>query len=320
MRKLRILNIRDISHLCKHLETSHNELAHICQNPERYYRQGPRLIKGKVRHIATPFGRLRAILDKLQNLLQRVDLPASVHGGVKEHSALTNAVPHLRKPIVLCMDIKDFFPSITNRRVYAMFRETLKCVLDVARMLTRLCTLNGSLPQGSPTSTIVAALSTIELTKRLDQFATNHNATYTQYVDDVTISGPRHMARMAPVLGKIIRQSGLKANPAKTKVAQGEEEKCVTGIRVNVVPDVTSKKMKEVRGLLDSEDLCGDTNQKVCSLEGKIRYIEGLNHGAGRYLRKQLRKIKTRHNSQVSTSRTPRRYVQSSSTRNQRSV
>ncbi len=87
----------------------------------------------------------------------------------------------------------------------------------------KLCTLNGSLPQGSPTSTIVAALSTIELTKRLDQFANNHNATYTQYVDDVTISGPRHLDRMAPLLEKIIRQAGFKANPAKTKIAQGEE-------------------------------------------------------------------------------------------------
>jgi retron-type reverse transcriptase len=144
----------------------------------------------------------------------------------------------------------------------------------------------------SPTSTIVAALSTIELTNRLDQFASNHNATYTQYVDDVTVSGPRHMAKMVPLLGKIIHQAGLKANPTKTKVAQGKEEKCVTGIRVNIVPDVTSKKMKEVRGLLDSEDLRSSKDQKVASLEGKIRYVEGLNRGAGRYLRKRLRKIK----------------------------
>ena len=72
---------------------------------------------------------------------------------------------------------------------------------DVARILTRLCTLKGSLPQGSPTSTIVAALSTVELTDRLDQFASNHNASYTQYVDDVTVSGPKHMIKMTPLLG-----------------------------------------------------------------------------------------------------------------------
>ncbi len=291
MRKLRFLNIRDLSHLRKHLGTSPNELAHICQKPESYYRQGPRLIKGKTRHIATPHGRLRVILDRLQTLLQRVVLPASIHGGVKGHSPLTNAVPHLRNPVVLCMDLKDFFPSVTNKRVYTMFLETLKCSPDVARNLTRLCTLNGSLPQGSPTSTIVAALSTIGLTNRLDQFANNHNATYIQYVDDVTVSGPRHLDRMAPLLEKVIRQAGFKANPAKTKMAQGEEEKCVTGIRVNVVPDVPSKKMKEVRGLLESK-IRVEFLIKVRSLEGKIRYIEGLNLGAGRFVRKRLSKIK----------------------------
>ncbi len=190
--------------------------------------------------------------------------------------------------------MKDFFPSVTEKRVYTMFLETLKCSPDVARTLTRLCTLNGSLPQGSPTSTIVAALFTIGLTHRLDQFANNHNATYTQYVDDVTIPGPRHLTGMTLLLGKVIRKAGLSANPAKTKIARDEEEKCVTGIRVNVVPDVTSKKMKEVRNLLDSAALRDDNNQKVCrSLKGKIRYIEGLNLGAGRYLRKRLRKIKT---------------------------
>lgn len=290
MRRLRLLRIQDVTHLCKHLGSSLNELAHLCLKPEWYYRQGPRRIKGKTRHIATPEGRLRQILDRLQALLQRVVLPESIHGGVKGHSPRTNAVVHLRKPVVLCMDIKDFFPSITNRRVYAMFRETLKCAPDVARILTRLCTLNGSLPQGSPTSTIVAALSTVRLSNRLEQLANRHIATYTQYVDDVTISGPEHIDRMVPLLGEIIKQEGLRANKAKTKIARGGEEKCVTGIRVNMVPDVTSKKMKEVRALLASADFSVDRHQQVGSLQGKVRYIEGLNQGAGRYLQRQLKK------------------------------
>lgn len=290
MRKLRYLGIQDVTHLCKHLGSSPKELERICLSPEGYYRQGPREIKGKVRHIATPYGRLRLILDRLQALLQRMVIPSSIHGGVKQHSSRTNAGLHLRKPVVVCMDIKDFFPSVTSRRVYSMFREALKCAPDVARILTRLCTLNGSLPQGSPTSTIVAALATISLSNRLDRFAVNHGATYTQYVDDVTISGPEHMARMVPLLGKIIEQSGLRANQSKTKIARGREEKCVTGIRVNIVPDVTSKKMKEVRALVTSTDFSGDPDHKVRSLQGKIRYIEGLNKGAGRYLRRQLKR------------------------------
>ena len=295
MRKLKFLEIQDVGHLCKHLGSSPAEISHICSQPKLYYREGPRQIKGKTRHIATPYGRLRQILDTLQALLQRVVLPENIRGGVKGHSPRTNAEVHLKKPVVVCMDIKDFFPSITHRRVYAMFLETLKCAPEVARILTRLCTLNGSLPQGSPTSTIIAAFSTIRLTNRLEQFATRHGATYTQYVDDVTVSGPEHIARMTPLLGKIIEQEGLRANQAKTKIARGGDEQCVTGIRVNTVLDVTSRKMKEVRALLISADFSGDPYRQVRSLQGKARYVEGLNTGAGRYLRRQLKKTRYRH-------------------------
>ncbi|MCP4991150.1 MAG: hypothetical protein GY928_35380 [Colwellia sp.] len=150
MRTLSALNICDVKHLCKHLGTNITELDSVCKEIEKYYRQSTRNIKGKIRQISTPKDRLREILDRLQVLLQRVCLPDCIHGGRKGYSYISNALPHIRKPVVLNLDLKDFFPNLTNKRIYNLFLKRLGCTAGISSYLTKLTTLNGSLPQGSP--------------------------------------------------------------------------------------------------------------------------------------------------------------------------
>lgn len=296
MKPLVALNIRDVRHLCKLLGTSPEELKKISAEPKRYYRESQLVIKGKVRPIATPHGRLREILDRLQALLQRVSLPESIHGGRRGYSYITNALSHVCKPTVLCMDLKDFFPSVTNHRIYNVFRIRMGCTPDVARYLTRLTTLNGCLHQGSPTSTILAAIASEPLAMRLGKLAAQHRAAYTQYVDDVGISGPDHIGRLVPLVETAIRQEGFRVNNSKTRVASGNTEKTVTGLRVNQGPDVPRKKLREVRCLIDNLErnrncMHGVPKRELDSIKGKIRFVEGLNHGAGSFLRRRLNRV-----------------------------
>jgi len=307
MRPLVALNIRDVRHLCKLLGTSPEELERICAEPKRYYRQSQLVIRGKTRPIATPHGRLRETLDRLQSLLQRVCLPESIHGGRRGYSYITNALSHLCKPLVLCMDLKDFFPSVTNHRIYNVFRGRLGCTPDVARYLTRLTTLNGCLPQGSPTSTILAAIASEPLAMRLGKLAVQHRAQYSQYVDDVTISGPEHLGRLVPLVETAIRHEGFVVNNSKTRVASGNTEKTVTGIRVNQGPDIPRKKLQEVRCLIDDLERnrnCirgGVSKRELDSIKGKIRFVEGLNPGAGRFLRRRFNRVLLRESQRKHT-------------------
>jgi len=296
MRQLKILNIRDVGHLGKLLGTCPQELEKICGEIERYYHQGPRVIKGKTRHIATPQGRLREILDRLQRLLQRVSLPESIHGGRKGHSYITNATRHEHKPTVFGMDIKNYFPSIPHHRVYDLFWKRLGCSPDVARYLTRLTTLNGCLPQGSPTSTILSALVSEPLAIRLQKLAIQHKAENTQYVDDIHFSGPCHIAKLVPLVGKIVKQEGFEINPSKSKIANANKEQTVTGLRVNQGIDVPRNKMKEARQFLEEIKLRQESGRELsrrelASIKGKIRHIENFNHGAGRFLQRDLKRI-----------------------------
>jgi len=292
MRPLHSLNIRDVQHLGKILGATPQEIAKICRDPKRYYREGTRIIKGKPRPLATPYGRLREILDKLQPFLQRVVLPMHVHGGRKGHSHLGNALSHVDNSGLFSMDLKDFFPSVSHHRVYRLFYARLGCSPDVARYLTRLTTLNGCLPQGSPTSTILAAIVSEPLVKRLAGLSVHHGAVYTQYVDDIAFSGPGYVGRLVPTFKRIVQQEGYRINESKTKIADHKSEKVVTGVRINGGPDIPSKMLKEVRGLLDVMENCQGPQsfpgRELISLKGKIGYIESLNRGAGKHLRRRL--------------------------------
>ncbi|MGR3178324.1 MAG: hypothetical protein ACUZ8E_09750, partial [Candidatus Anammoxibacter sp.] len=63
MKKINELKIRDVKHLCHNLDVSLKELNYICKNPARFYSRRTIIKKGKVRHLATPKGRLRPILN-----------------------------------------------------------------------------------------------------------------------------------------------------------------------------------------------------------------------------------------------------------------
>ena len=54
---------------------------------------------------------LKLIQKKIKDrILSGIELPSSVHGGVKGKSNITNAKPHQGKKYVFVTDLKDFYP------------------------------------------------------------------------------------------------------------------------------------------------------------------------------------------------------------------
>ena len=304
LRKIKTLRIKEVNHLAKHLGTNPSELKKICDtissSPQKYCFQWPKKFKnGKTRPMVKVFGRLREIQERLKGLLQRIELLSYVHGGVPACSTRSNAEPHLNnKAMLLCTDLENHFPKVSPKKVYKMFRYNQECSPDVARILTRLTTLNGRLPQGYLTSTIVSNLVTIDLSKRLHDFAKVRGVKCTQYVDDYSFSGSRKFARRINNIIKIASQEGFTINLSKTKVSFEDEEQIVTGIRVNSSrPDVPSSKINEVRQKIDELKQFTKygksiTEKELKSLECKISYIGSLNRGSAKFLKRQLDHLK----------------------------
>lgn len=158
--------------------------------PERYYRVF-RIKKGKkTRTIQAPKVALKVIQAWFGGHTARaVTLPECVFGfipgknGVKEAAAV-----HCGSDWVYSMDLRDFFPSISSRQVAAAI-QTIGYSSEAAQFMTRLMTLEGRLPQGSPASPVLSNLVFSETDRVLINFAKASGVRYTRYADDLVFSG-----------------------------------------------------------------------------------------------------------------------------------
>ncbi len=293
------LRIKDVKHLAKLLSTSTKELYKLCDTisskPKVYYTQwNKKTKKGKVRPMVKIHGRLREILNNLKNLLQRIRMPYYVHGCVPDKSTITNATPHLARSSLVRIDLENHFPSTSHRKVYAMFCVEQECSPEVARILTRLTTLNSGLPQGSPTSPVISNMVTLPLSNRLHRFAKKRGAKCTQYVDDYTFSGNQKLGGHVKRITEIITQGGFKTNLSKTDIMPANGEQITTGIRVNGnKPDIPSSYLKEINHELESlqSKLRKDdylTQRTINQFESKIKYVSRFNPGAAKPLKRKL--------------------------------
>lgn len=152
---------------------------------------------GGFRKISAPIPSLKWGQHWIQhNILERVidSLPDSVHGFIKNRSIQTNALPHVNSEWIINIDLKDFFDSISRKKVLDFFSQ-LGYEDSVSTFLSNVCTkfsdatYQRALPQGAPTSPLLANLLTIDLDKDIERLAHNLDMRYTRYADDITLSG-----------------------------------------------------------------------------------------------------------------------------------
>lgn len=199
------------------------------------------------RRIEAPNERLLQIQKwLLNNILEKVCVSQFAKGFKKYSSIIENAMPHINKPLVINLDIKDFFPSITYGQVFRLFIY-LGYTREVSHLLTKLCTnANNVLPQGAPTSPVLSNILMLRLDKRLSTLAKKFRADYTRYADDITFSGAINISKMIPIVLKIIADENLKVNFEKLRLQYYYQPQIVTGLTVNKKLTVSKKIRKEL--------------------------------------------------------------------------
>ncbi len=105
------------------------------------------------------------------------------------------------KAVVLKMDLRNFFPTTTAARVERYFR-IAGWSKEASALLTRLCTYEGALPQGAPTSPRLSNLVNHPMDARLAALAAASGAVYTRYADDMTFSLDESTAPAARAIRK----------------------------------------------------------------------------------------------------------------------
>lgn len=233
---------------------------------------------GKKRSLLVPITPLKIIQSKLNQVLNCVYVPrACVHGFVQGRSIVTNAEAHLaEKPrrYVFNVDLADFFPSINFGRVRGMFLAppyNLSAV--VATTLAQICCANNQLPQGAPTSPIIANMICARLDSELIRLAKQHRCFYTRYADDLTFSTslrsfPTPIGRVESrangsqvvcggQLAEIIDDNGFAVNHDKVRLFSADRRQEITGLTVNKLPNVPQKYLNQIRAMLHAWEKFG---------------------------------------------------------------
>lgn len=238
---------------------------------------------GKHRVIHEPRQALKGIQEKLLAYLYKESgsLKPCVHGFAKKRSIVTNARAHcsLRTRYVLNIDIADFFPTITFYRVRGLLmNKPFNFSYGNATVLAHVCTYNRTLPQGAPTSPMLANLVCRTLDRNLMALAKRQRATYTRYCDDITLSFSTKMVEHLPAsicsfnsgvlhlgdeLNAIIAANSFNLNPTKTRLSSTRNRLEVTGLTINKFPNVKRAFVDSLRGALHAWEKYGYAKAQI---------------------------------------------------------
>ncbi|WP_020501277.1 reverse transcriptase family protein [Sciscionella marina] len=303
-------------------------LARTAADPRlRHYRVTTRRApSGAIRVLEAPKYQLKALQRRLlADLLGAIPPHAAAHGFRAGRSVATFAGPHAGKALVLRCDLEGFFASVTVGRVYGLFR-TAGYPEPVAHALAGLTTTvlpasvwrkvprpadpglldahwrlgrrlaQAHLPQGAPTSPMLANLVAHRLDARCAGLAEAWGWNYTRYADDLAFScaGGRRAgaAALLRMVERIVGEEGFRLNARKTAVQGSSARQSLGGLVVNEHVRVPRVELDRLRAILHNCARYGPSTQNrsghadfAAHLSGRIAWVANHDPVRGARLR-----------------------------------
>jgi len=290
---LRTLRIRHPEHLAHRLRLPLAMLQDVAEKHPTLYKTYDKNIGGKIRHLFDPNDRLHTALIAIKRLLRELAVPPEIVGGRPGRTLRQFAQPHVDKPWILEMDIKNFYPSVRQKWVYNMFLCDLRCSEPVAALLTRITTAEDHLPQGFNTSTDIGNLMIRECTTRLADLADQQGFALTIWIDNIVMSGEHYPLKVKNTAERIIGQYGFALN--EPELVPNSKPQTICGVTVNTTLSAERSKRELLEATIQEINagrICavcaGDANLFRQHLRGKIEAVAQINRRQGRRLRHML--------------------------------
>jgi hypothetical protein len=239
---------------------------------------------GSQRLISAPKPDLKAIQRWImREVTEHLPVHGAAHGFLPGRSILTNALVHARARVVVKLDIKGFYPTVTWRRVKGLLRRAAGLGEQSATLMALLVTESPreevvthgkthyvaiaprSLPQGAPTSPSITNALCLRLDARLSGLARKLDCRYTRYADDLTFSwhgnAPAKIGTLLRAVAEIVRAEGFEIHAKKTRVMRNGARQKVTGLVVNEAPAgvpsarVPRKTVRQLRAAIKNREL-----------------------------------------------------------------
>lgn len=267
-------------------------LINYSTNAPKHYRPFIKKMGEKRRRIANPDEPLKAIQRKINNIiLNKVLLPNEMYGSVRGRNIKNNVEPHIGKRVVVTIDIRDCFPSVSYTRIFKLFREKFQYSKEVSTILTNLTTFRGTIPQGSPTSSMLLNILLIPLCNDIKLILSINNNDLSFWVDDISFSGESVHQQIQSVIHKLQR-NGFAVRKEKIKIMFSGYPQQITGLGANRKISVPKKKI--------SKYISDMKNPKLFRKSlGRLKFIENINPVQHRRLRKTLENRVRRYNNSI---------------------
>jgi RNA-directed DNA polymerase len=268
---------------------------------------------GGERLIMAPKKRLKTVQRKLHEMvINKLPVSAHAHGFVPGKSVKSNATMHQGRPVILKLDIKDFFPSVHLGRVRGLLvsvgysyvvATAMACLMTEAirqpvksgeqtlyvPVGSRFCV------QGAPTSPGICNAVLHRMDRRLGGLARRMGCTYSRYADDLTFSGAADMkvAVVHAMAKRIVEAEGFEVNGKKTKVSRKGSKQEVTGVNVaGGELGISRKNRRKVRAAVHQlKKLVPDSPEfmeKKMQVLGKLAWVGMINPGQARKLKEKM--------------------------------
>ena len=195
------------------------------------------------------------------------------------------AKPHLKKEVLIHLDIKNFFGSITEDMVYETLLFETGYTKALCRLLAQLCCFRGCLPQGTVTSPMLSNIVFRQCDIALSDLAAKYGMDYTRYSDDLFFSSNQavNTKDFLNEAADTLLRFGFKLNHEKTKIRRQQHRQAVLGLTVNdhiqVNREYRRKLVQELYYLERFGKNCngavetGDYLKYMQILQGKLAYV-----------------------------------------------
>lgn len=258
-------------------------LKDFCNNAYKYYREFevPKKSGKGFRVICAPKTFLKTVQHWiLDYLLHRLVQHDSCYSYRKNKSIKDNAEAHINRKYILCMDIESFFDNIHKEEVFNCFIKN-KMDPNLSILLSNIVTLNGSLPQGAPTSPIISNSYLYKFDEDISKYCSDNNLSYSRYADDLTIGSDDYtsLKEIEKLIEKSLSVFRLKVNKKKTRIISSNSCQLVTGVTINNGTLRPPRKYrKEVRALFYKAEIERNVDL-LPKLYGHLNYLKSFKNG-----------------------------------------
>lgn len=157
-----------------------------------------------------------------------------------------NARFHRGQKYVVCLDLTDFFGSIHFSQVFSIFKN-MGYSRPLAVLLSNLCIMKNTLPQGAPTSPMLSNMVFKYYDDKIFEYCKERKIRYTRYADDLTFSGDFNCKKVILFVSRLLSNTTFTLNKSKTKIISNGNRQEVTGVVVNKKLQASSTYRKRIR-------------------------------------------------------------------------